>query len=259
MDNQDGNRHLKPSRRGFITNLIPSRKGFIANYPNFQHWKKISFEARPDNEPINIYLHIPFCIQRCAYCYYRTTPLKGKKQSGLTDNYVKALCSEIEMASTFFNLKNRPVISVYFGGGTPTILNGEQFVRITECLKEHLNFDHPEFTVEGEPITLTQQKADILKLHGVNRISLGVQSFHSDILKLAKRLDAEDQVLKAIDIAKTTRSVINIDLLSGLAGETDQSWAYTIERALNADVESITIYKMELYANTVYYREVRMY
>jgi oxygen-independent coproporphyrinogen-3 oxidase len=247
--------HMQTARKGFITNLESSRRGFITNYPNFQHWKKTTAEEILTNKPLNIYVHIPFCAQQCAYCYYRT--VTGSRKSEI-DKYVNALCKEIESATQRFNLKERSVISVYFGGGTPTLIGGDNLSQIIETLHNNLNIvDNYEFTVEGEPVTLIQKKADVLKKIGVNRISLGVQSLCDDVIKLSNRQDTEKKVLKAIDIAKSTGAIVNIDLMSGLAGETPETWAYTIKRALEIDVESITVYKTELYANTQYFKDVR--
>ncbi len=247
--------HLQTARKGFITNLESSRRGFITNYPNFQHWKKATAEEILTNKPLNIYVHIPFCAQQCAYCYYRT--LTGSRKSEI-DRYINALCREIEIAAQRFNLKERSVISVYFGGGTPTLISGDNLSKIIETLHNNLNIvDNYEFTVEGEPVTLIQKKAEILKQIGVNRISLGVQSLCDDIIKLSNRQDTEKKVVKAIEIAKSTGAIVNIDLMSGLAGETQETWAYTIKRALDIDVESITVYKTELYANTQYFKDVR--
>lgn len=233
----------------------PSRKGFVANFPPFRQWKNAGCEEILSSSLINIYVHIPFCIQRCAYCYYKTNELKDNK--GHLDRYVNALCREIELAARRFRLGERSVASVYFGGGTPTLLKQDQLKKITECLHEHLNIDTPEFTVEAEPVTLTQKKADLLKELGVNRISLGVQSFSDEILHICNRLDNEKAVLKAVDMAQGTGAAVNIDLLSGLAAETLGTWAYSMERALATGVESITVYKMELYANTDYYKSLR--
>ena len=251
--------HLETSRKGYITKLEPSRKGFITNYPNFQQWKKTSPVAMLP--PINIYVHIPFCIQRCAYCYYRTVNLKGSERAAQLERYVDHLCREIELASTYFNLGQRPVISIYFGGGTPTVLKNEQLQKIVSTLQNNLKIDldhgNTEFTVEAEPVTLTAKKAEILQQLKVNRISLGVQSLCDEIIKESERVDTEEKALKAIQTAMDTNAVVNIDLLSGLAGETQETWSYSIKRALETEVQSITVYKMELYANTKYYKSVR--
>jgi oxygen-independent coproporphyrinogen-3 oxidase len=236
--------------------IKPTRKGFVANYPPFRQWKEAAVDDMVASGPINIYIHFPFCIQRCAYCYYKTTKLKESQLSGI-DKYVGTVCREIELATKRFHLSERTLASIYFGGGTPTLMSNDNWHRIFKCLQENLNIVQPEFTVEAEPVTLTQKKAGILKEIGVNRISLGIQSFCEEIVRLAGRKDTEKLALKAIDTAKATGAVINIDLLSGLAGETPKTWAYSIKRALSVDVESITIYKMELYPNTKYFFDIR--
>lgn len=249
---------FEPPNRGFLMDETPSRKGFITNYPSFQHWKNLSAgEMAIERQPINLYVHIPFCIQRCSYCYFRTYNLTGNERTERFNQYVKALCREMEIVSQYFHLKERPVSSIFFGGGTPTLLEEDHLHQIVESLHRHFKIDNPEFTVEAEPVTLTQRKANILKDLKVNRISLGIQSLCDDIIKQSKRLDTESKILKSIEIAKTTGSIINIDLLTGLAGETPETWAYTVNRALETEVESITVCKMELYANTDYYKEIR--
>ena len=235
----------------------PRRKGFVTNYPNFQQWKKIDAEQMVDNRPLNIYLHSPFCIQRCSYCYYKTINLRGTEKRTRMEIYVDALCREIELASEQYNLKERPVISIYFGGGTPSLLYEEQLQKVVECLHNNLNINSPEFTLEAEPVTLTKKKADTLVELNVNRISMGVQSFDDEIIKASFRLDDEKKALKAIDLALQTGATINIDLMSGLADETPEKWAYSVERAISSGVQSITVYKTELYINTPYYRALR--
>ncbi|MEY4769211.1 MAG: hypothetical protein RL637_1850 [Pseudomonadota bacterium] len=243
------------TRRGYLTQLKPARRGFITNYPNFQHWKKATAEEVLAPEPLNIYVHMPFCAQQCSYCYYKT--VQGSRKSEV-DQYVDTLCQEIELATQHFHLNERPIRSVYFGGGTPTLLSEANLAQVVETLRRNLVIsDNIEFTVEAEPVTLTQRKADALKELKVNRISLGVQSLCDDIIKLSNRKDTEQKVLKAIEIAQSTGAVVNIDLMSGLAGETPETWAYSIRRALESKVESITIYKTELYANTEYFKDIR--
>jgi oxygen-independent coproporphyrinogen-3 oxidase len=137
-------------------------------------------------------------------------------------------------------------------------LEEEHFQKILDCLGKNLDITTTlELTVEAEPVTLTQRKADMLQKFGVNRISLGVQSLCDDVIKLSNRLDTEKKALKAIEIGRATGASVNIDLLSGMAGETPETWSYSVQRALSTEVESITVYKMELYANTEYYKGIR--
>ena len=233
-----------------------TRKGFVTNYPPYRYWRTEAAQRLLEPKPLNIYVHSPYCVQRCAYCHYKTTTLNENRKAEI-DRYVGSLCREIELASKRFHLKERPTTSIYFGGGTPTLLSKENISRIMESLHEHLTLVEPEITVEGEPVTLIQAKADHLRSLGVNRISLGIQSFADEIVLKTGRRDTEKQALKAIEIAKGTGAVINVDLMSGLAGETDETWAYTVERALSIDVHSLTVYKTELYANTEYYTHIK--
>ncbi|MFM8444542.1 MAG: coproporphyrinogen-III oxidase family protein [Methylococcus sp.] len=235
----------------------PKRTGFVTNYPNFLHWKPLAPESLGTGRPLNIYVHTPFCIQRCSYCYYKTVNLKPAEKRDRIERYVDALCREIELASAYYHLKDRPVVSVYFGGGTPTLLEGEQLAQIAEALANHLNLSNPEFTVEAEPVTLTESKAEALRRLPMNRISMGVQSFNDEIIARSHRLDNEKKAMKAIAIARDTGAVVNIDLMSGLADETEDSWAHSVSRAIESGVDSITVYKTELYTNTPYYKEMR--
>lgn len=233
-----------------------TRRGFVTNYPHFRHWRKEAGAEGLSPKPLNIYVHLPYCLQRCAYCHFKTTTLRTTQMAEI-DRYVSALCREIELASACFHLRDRRTISVYFGGGTPTLLSGENIDRIMETLRRNLTFDDIELNVEAEPVSLNRRKADILKRHGVNRINLGIQSFCDDIVFRTGRRDTEKQALEAIDIALSTGAVVNIDLISGLLGETLETWAYSVRRALETAAPSITVYKLEVYANTAYYADLR--
>ncbi|MEK7991155.1 MAG: coproporphyrinogen-III oxidase family protein [Thiotrichaceae bacterium] len=235
---------------------VPERRGFITNYPNFMHWKRLEEAGLAGIlEPLNIYIHIPFCAQKCSYCYYRTVQNSRKSE---IDAYVDALCKEIEMAADRFNLARRPLTSVYFGGGTPTLLTGDNLLKIRTTLDKCVNVtDQTEITVEGEPVTITDKKAQVLGELNVTRISMGVQSLHDEIIKLSHRQDTQARALRAIEMSRKTGASVNIDLMSGLAGDTPETWAYSVAKAIETEVESITVYKTELYTNTEYYKELR--
>ncbi len=229
-----------------------SRKGFIITYPMFRYWNKAALAAGSQPQPLNVYVHMPYCIQRCAYCWFKTTTLKESRLQEI-DRYVQAVCRELELAARHHGLGRRPVETVYFGGGTPTLMTEENIDRLFAALHENFQLVDPQITFEGEPVTLTERKAAVLARHGVNRISLGIQSFSEEIVFRTGRRDTEEQAFQAIALAKATGAEVNIDLISGLAGETPETWAYSVRRALEADVHNITIYKLELYANTPYY------
>lgn len=232
------------------------RRGFVTNYPHFRHWRKEAADQGLSHKPLNVYLHVPYCLQRCAYCHFKTTTLR-KTQLAEIDRYVEALCREIEIAAERFHLKERPTISLYFGGGTPSLLSAANIDRILTTLRRTLTLADPEINFEAEPVSLTRRKARILAAQGVNRINIGIQSFCDDIVSRTGRRDTEKQMLEAIDIALSTGAVVNIDLISGLLGETPATWAYSVRRALETGVPSVTVYKLEIYANTEYYADLR--
>ncbi len=245
------------SRRGFITNLEGSRRGFITNYPNVTQWRSLNEEDTHPQEPLNIYVHIPFCAQQCSYCYYRV--ITGARKAEM-DRYADAICKELEMAVERYHLQERSIKSIYFGGGTPTMLQKEQLQRITQCIKDNFSIiEGAEFTIEGEPVTMTQKKAEVFSELSipVSRISMGVQSLDDSVVKHNLRKDTADKVIKAINIAQGTGAIVNIDLMSGLAGDTLPSWKNSVNKALETGVESITVYKTEVYANSQYYRDLR--
>ncbi|MBW8876576.1 MAG: coproporphyrinogen III oxidase family protein [Acidobacteria bacterium] len=229
-----------------------SRKGFIITYPMFRYWNKDAVGEGLKPRPLNLYVHTPYCIQRCAYCYFKTTTLKDNRLQEI-DQYVSSVCKEIALVAQHYDLKNRPIETVYFGGGTPTLLTEENIDRLFAALRESFTLGDAQITFEGEPVTLTERKAAVLKRNNVKRISLGIQSFKEEVVFQTGRRDTEEQTMKAIALAKSTGAEVNIDLISGLPGETPEYWAYSVQRALEADVHNITIYKLELYANTPYY------
>jgi oxygen-independent coproporphyrinogen-3 oxidase len=235
-----------------LKRLEPKRLPLNPNYPAFRQWKRSAVGDLLTEKLLNIYVHIPFCTQRCAFCYYKTVDLKEHPE---VEGYVAALCKEIEMATKRFHLGERKVASIYFGGGTPTLLKEHHFEQLVECLHNNFKIDNPQFTVEAEPLTVSESKMNALTKLGVNRVSMGVQSFCDDIIQLSGRGHNEKQALRAIKIARQAGDwSINIDLLSGLAGETEKTWARSVECALSTGVESITVYKMEAFSNTEVYK-----
>jgi oxygen-independent coproporphyrinogen-3 oxidase len=246
----------EPVRRDARPEL--TRRGFILTYPMFRYWGKEQVADGMKPAPLNLYVHMPYCIQRCAYCYFKTTTLKENRLQEI-DRYVLSVCREIELGAQRFQLGARPVETVYFGGGTPSLMSEDNIDRLFATLRANFTFANPQITFEGEPVTLTPKKAAILQRNGVNRISLGIQSFKEEVVFQTGRRDTLKQTFDAIALAKDTGAQVNIDLISGLGGETPETWAYSVERAIESAVHNITIYKLELYANTPYYSAERQH
>ncbi len=243
-----------------ISDLIlgnePTRSGFTVNYPPFRYWRPEAVGQFIEPRPLNLYLHVPYCIQRCAYCFYKVTTL-GENRKAEIDRYIAALCAEIERAARELHLSEQPVKTIYFGGGTPTVLSKDNLSRVFEVLHQHFRFDDPEITVEAEPVTMLQTKGEHLKSLGVNRISMGIQSFKDEIVARTGRVDTEEHMRRAIEVAKEAVPFVNIDLMSGLAGDTEEHWAYSVDRAIESGVQSVTVYKTEVYTNAGYYHDIK--
>lgn len=229
---------------------VPTRNEFYTNYPYFKYWKKDFNAQLLEPKGLVIYIHIPFCIQICDYCFYMRDLLKSPEQ--MTE-YMDALCREIELVSAKFNLINIPVESIYIGGGTPSLLKEDQFFRLVDTLHKHHRITNPEFTVEAEPGTFSSKKLEWYKQGGVTRVSMGVQSFDDEIIKLSHRKHTGEMALKAVRMVKDMGFYSNIDLLSGLAGETAETWAKSVDTAIQSGVSMMTIYRMINYSNTTFF------
>jgi len=228
----------------------PTRNEFYTNYPYFKYWKNQYNSKLLEPNGLIIYIHIPFCVQICDYCFYMRDLLKSPDQMS---EYIDALCEEIRLVSAKFNLAEHPVDSIYIGGGTPSLLKEDQFFRIIDTLHKYHRIANPEFTVEAEPGTFTAKKLEWYKKGGVTRISMGVQSFDDEIIRLSHRKHTREMALKAIDMVKDGGFYSNIDLLSGLAGETMETWRRSVDTAIQSDVSMLTIYRMINYSNTTFF------
>ena len=236
---------------------------FISNYPPFSQWKKENIAevetvlTQPPHEevPLGLYLHIPFCRKRCKFCYFKVFTDNNAKD---IENYVAALCREIEMVSKLPVMGDRPFRFVYFGGGTPSYLSSRQLTPLVDRLRANINWDQAEeVTFECEPGTLKEPKVHTLRQLGVTRLSLGVENFTDEILNENGRAHLSDEIYRAWEWIKAADFPnVNIDLISGMVGETWENWKYNISKTLELSPESITIYQMELPYNTVYSKDI---
>ena len=232
---------------------------FISNYPPFSQWKKelvpeveqaLHRPPRPDT-PLGLYLHIPFCRKRCKFCYFKV--FTGVNAEDI-ERYVQALCREIELVSALPVMGARPFRFVYFGGGTPSFLSPKQLTSLVDRLRANINWDKAEeVTFECEPGTLSETKVSTLRELGVTRLSLGVENFSDRILEENGRAHLSKEVYRAWEWIQNAKFPnVNIDLISGMVGETWDNWKDNVQRTLDLSPESITIYQMELPFNTVY-------
>ncbi len=232
-----------------IKNTIPSRKEFITNYPVFRYWKNNLTTEIQKRDTLTLYIHIPFCIQQCEYCYYFTLKYQGQQS---LNHYVDYICKELDLACNIFALYKREISSIYFGGGTPTLMKISGFEKIINTISKLFSVSNPEITVESSPNLLNKEKITQLSKLGINRLSIGVQSFNNKILNLSGRKHTSEQAIKTIQHVKDTGKFnVNIDLLSGLNGESDSSWKESLKTALSLQPQNLTIYKMQNFSNTI--------
>ncbi len=197
---------------------------------------------------IGLYIHIPFCAARCHYCDFFT--FAGKEH--LIDKYVFALCNELTLLSQEHDVS---VKTIFFGGGTPGILQPAHFEKIFKALHNHFTISaDAEITVECNPGTLTKEKAAALKSCGVNRLSLGVQSFNDNILKHLGRIHTSTEVLENFALLRDYGlNNINMDFIFSVPGTTLDDWKETLTQAVKLQPEHISAYNFILEEETKFY------
>jgi oxygen-independent coproporphyrinogen III oxidase len=236
---------------------------FVSNYPPFSQWKPENIgdaltalqQPAQTEKPLGLYLHIPFCRKRCKFCYFK---VYTDKNAGEIELYLNALIKENEIYSRMAALQGRQLRLAYFGGGTPSYLSERQLSYLIEGLNRNVSWANAEeVTFECEPGTLRKSKLETLKQIGVTRLSLGVEHFDDDILAANGRAHLSAEVYRAYEWAREVNfAQINIDLIAGMMGETDERWRETVRRALELEPDSLTIYQMELPYNTVISKEM---
>jgi len=237
---------------------------FVANYPPFSVWSPehktailaaLDRPPRPDT-PLGLYLHIPFCRKRCKFCYFRVYTDKNADE---IETYLTALSREIELYADRAGFGGRQFEFVYFGGGTPSYLSNAQLERLIEKINQRWTWSAArEVTFECEPGTLKESKLQTIRKIGVTRLSLGVEHFDDEILVSNGRAHRSPEIVRAYEWARAVGfPQINIDLIAGMLGETDDKWKYAVQKAIELDADSVTIYQMEVPFNTGIAKEAR--
>jgi len=199
-------------------------------------WKSLLIKRQPY---LGLYIHLPFCKQRCSYCRYFA--LKLERQSDLGD-YLSALKKEIQVYRKIFY--KSPIRSLYFGGGTPSLLNIRQLDDLFSYLYKNFNLSQcQQITFEGNPDFLDFKKLKLLKQWGVNRLTIGVQSLDSKVIKAVNRYQSQDSFLKCFQSARKAKiENINIDLMVGLPLQTINSTLQTLKTVIKLQPEMIHVH-----------------
>ncbi len=231
---------------------------FVSNYPPFSQWKpefvEQAFAAlnQPPrvDDPLGLYIHIPFCRKRCKFCYFKVYTDKNASE---IEVYLDALIKENEIYSRSPAFQGRQLRFAYFGGGTPSYISEKQLHYLVDGLNRHVSWANAEeVTFECEPGTLQKPKLEALKEIGVTRLSLGIEHFDDEILEMNGRAHLSPEIYRAYGWAREVDfPQINIDLIAGMMGESDEKWRETVRRAIELEADSVTIYQMELPYNTL--------
>ncbi len=201
----------------------------------------------PDLINTACYIHIPFCDHKCIYCdFYSIIKLEN------VDRFLSALKKEFSFYSEKYS-DTRKLISIYFGGGTPSLMNPEYLVEIIGFIKSEFKVDEKaEITMETNPGTVNEEKLISFRKAGINRISIGIQSFNNDELEFLTRIHNSET---AVETVKAARSAgfenINIDLIFNLPGQTKEKWLHNLEKSIELPVNHISAYSLILERGTI--------
>lgn len=198
---------------------------------------------------LELYLHIPFCIQKCNYCDFLSMPAKEEVRR----HYVNCLLEEIRQKGE--QCKEYQVSTVFFGGGTPSLLAGVQIAELMEAIRNSFQVDaDAEITIECNPGTLDRQKLLFYQRSGVNRLSIGLQSAVNRELQLLGRIHTYEQFLENYDLArKMGFENINVDLISALPGQKTKDWEYTLKKVMELRPEHISAYSLMVEEGTPFH------
>jgi oxygen-independent coproporphyrinogen-3 oxidase len=199
-----------------------------------------------------IYLHIPFCKQACFYCDFHFSV-----KQDLRTEMVGAIEKELHLRKNY--LSGERIETIYFGGGTPSLLNTEEIRKLLKTIHENFSVsDTPEITLEANPDDLTSEKLEQLFRSGVNRLSVGIQTFDDELLKFLNRPHDAKEATQSIRAARDAGfRNISIDLIYGIPGQTMESWKSSIARALVLEPEHISAYSLTVEDRTVFGKWVK--
>jgi putative oxygen-independent coproporphyrinogen III oxidase len=202
--------------------------------------------------PLSLYVHIPWCVRKCPYCDFNSHEAKTSLPEEL---YVSSLVSELE--SRLHLINNRPVKSIFFGGGTPSLFSAKSIEQILEAVSKRVSFEkNIEITLEANPGTIDKVHFKGFRSAGINRLSLGIQSLQDDKLKILGRIHDRANALDAIAIAKQAGfENFNLDLMYGLPQQTLHDALQDIQDALHFEPTHFSWYQLTIEPNTAFYRQ----
>ncbi|MBP6057103.1 MAG: oxygen-independent coproporphyrinogen III oxidase-like protein [Nitrosomonas sp.] len=203
--------------------------------------------------PLSLYIHIPWCLKKCPYCDFNSHEIRGEGSQAPEEEYVAALIRDLE--SALQNVWGRRLSSVFFGGGTPSLFSAKAIDTILAAVRTLLPLEHfAEVTMEANPGTFEAQKFADFRAAGINRLSIGIQSFNPQHLQALGRVHNDQEAHRAVDIALKNFDNINLDLMYALPGQTLAEAQADIETACVQGVTHISAYHLTLEPNTLFHR-----
>lgn len=228
---------IEHSRQNVPSHFPPCLRASVVNLP--------PPSTLDHHAPRACYIHVPFCTHRCGYCDFTLIA----RRPDLVDDYLQALEIEISRLET-----PREVDTLFLGGGTPTFLSASQLSRLFELLKRWFPLASGyEWSIEANPSGLTDDKLDVLQSFGVNRVSLGVQTFDGELLKLLERDHDETIAIDAVRRLLARFSNVSVDLIFGIPGQSFTHWLHTIDKATQLGVQHISTYGLTFEAGTTFW------
>src|SRR4051812_147760 len=213
---------------------------------------------------LGVYVHVPFCAVRCGYCDFNTYtaaelgPLGGAPGAS-RETYAHAAIAEIRLARRVLGQGDRPVDTVFFGGGTPTLLPAADLVRVVDAVRDELGLaEGAEVTTESNPDSVSPRDLETLRRGGFNRISFGMQSSVSHVLRVLDRTHDPERVPRAVEWARSAGfDQVSLDLIYGTPGESVADWRSSLDAALSCAPDHLSAYALIVEDGTALSRKVR--
>ncbi|WP_083399492.1 radical SAM family heme chaperone HemW [Nitrosomonas cryotolerans] len=203
--------------------------------------------------PLSLYIHIPWCLKKCPYCDFNSHEVRGGDSGIPEDEYISALIHDLEAALP--NIWGRSIASIFLGGGTPSLLSAQSIDTLLTAVRTLLPLEHfAEITMEANPGTFEAKKFADFRAAGINRLSIGIQSFNPGHLRKLGRVHNDLEAYRAVDIALKNFDNVNLDLMYALPGQTLEEARSDIETACTLGVSHISAYHLTLEPNTLFHR-----
>jgi putative oxygen-independent coproporphyrinogen III oxidase len=211
--------------------------------------------------PLALYLHVPWCVRKCPYCDFNSHEFQASKAGAdIPDQeYVQAILADLQQDISQYPafVQGRPISSIFIGGGTPSLFSPAAYDAIFSGLQKHLQFAPDiEITLEANPGTVEQEKFRGYRALGINRLSIGVQSFSPEKLQALGRIHGRDEALRAAEAARNAGfDNFNIDLMHGLPGQSLEEAVADVQQAVDLGPTHVSWYQLTIEPNTVFYRD----